>query len=146
VTGTEEDKLDPEIIQNLREFRGGSKLKKAAMNYLVKTLDSKHIQQLSSLFQRMDKDQTGLITAEELKEGLKQAEMDLQDDEIKQIIEEVDFYGTQKINYSEFIAATLNVKQILTHEKLMQIFKQFDTDSSGYITEQNIVEAMKKLG
>ena len=28
----------------------------------------------------------------------------------------------------------------------MAIFKQFDTDGSGKITAQNIVEAMQKLG
>jgi len=38
------------------------------------------------------------------------------------------------------------VKNILTEEKLLAIFKQFDTDGSGRITEQNIVDAMNKLG
>ena len=44
------------------------------------------------------------------------------------------------------MAATVSVKKILTDEKLLAIFKQFDTDNTGKITAQNIIEAMKKLG
>lgn len=41
--GSEEDKLDPNILQRLREYRGVSTLKKAAMNLLVKMADHKDI-------------------------------------------------------------------------------------------------------
>ena len=41
--GSEEDKLDPNILQRLRDYRGVSTLKKAAMNLLVKMADHKDI-------------------------------------------------------------------------------------------------------
>ena len=50
------------------------------------------------------------------------------------------------INYSEFLSATIQVKNILTEERLQAIFCQFDTDASGKITAKNIVRAMEKLG
>jgi len=62
--------------------------------------------------------------------------------ELEGIIREIDFYGNNKINYSEFLAATISVKKFLTNERLQAIFKQFDTDGSGYITPEDIVEAM----
>lgn len=54
--------------------------------------------------------------------------------------------GTHRINYSEFLAATISVKSILTHEKLEALFNQFDTDKTKEITADNIVQAMNKLG
>jgi hypothetical protein len=42
--GSEEDKLDSNILQRLREYRGVSTLKKAAMNLLVKMADFKEIE------------------------------------------------------------------------------------------------------
>jgi len=45
------------------------------------------------------------------------------EEEIRSIIAEVDYMGNKKINYSEFIAATLNVKSIMSHEKMNAIFK-----------------------
>ena len=41
--GSEEDKLDPAILERLRNYRGVSTLKKAAMNLLVKMADNKDI-------------------------------------------------------------------------------------------------------
>jgi Ca2+-binding EF-hand superfamily protein len=58
----------------------------------------------------------------------------------------VDFFGNGKIHYTEFLVATLDVKQFLDDKKLMAIFHQFDTDDNGLISKQNIVEAMTKIG
>jgi Ca2+-binding EF-hand superfamily protein len=51
---------------SLREYRGGSKLKKAAMNFLVKMLDASEISKLREVFLSMDKDGTGMISLNEL--------------------------------------------------------------------------------
>jgi hypothetical protein len=68
--GCDEDKLDPEIFNNLRDYRGVSTLKKAAMNILVKMIDSKDLEKLRDQFLAIDKDGTGMITAPELKKVL----------------------------------------------------------------------------
>ncbi len=54
--GSEEDKLDPNILERLRHYRGVSTLKKAAMNLLVKMADHKEIEELRNMFMQMDKD------------------------------------------------------------------------------------------
>ena len=58
----------------------------------------------------------------------------------------MDYFGNHKINYSEFLAATLDVKAFLNDDKLNAIFSQFDTDNSGYISRENIVTALTKMG
>lgn len=50
------------------------------------------------------------------------------------------------INYSEFLAATLDIKKIVTDEKLMSIFKMFDIDNTGTITVKNMKTAFEKQG
>ena len=50
------------------------------------------------------------------------------------------------INYSEFLAATIDTRNFLTESRLKAVFHQFDTDSSGKITKENIYLAMQKLG
>ena len=116
------------------------------MNILVKMMDHKEIAALGEVFKQMDIDGTGFIKQEELAEAIRKSGSSLTEEEIKQIMSEVDSRGNQKINYSEFLAATISVKTILTDEKLMAIFKQFDTDNTGFITKENLVEAMHKLG
>jgi hypothetical protein len=54
--GSEEDKLDPAILERLRQYRGVSTLKKAAMNLLVKMADNKDIKSLRDIFMQIDRD------------------------------------------------------------------------------------------
>jgi calcium-dependent protein kinase len=60
---------------------------------------------------------------------------------IKAIMDNVDYMGNGKINYSEFLAATLPLESVLTDKKLFALFKHFDTDNSDFITPDNIREA-----
>jgi len=66
--------------------------------------------------------------------------------EIDEIIDELDYAKNHKINYTEFIAASINVSSFLTEEKLDSLFNTFDVDGSGKITEQNIKDAFSKFG
>ena len=50
--------------------------------------------------------------------------------EFDHIIKELDYNGNEKINYSEFLAATLSVKSILTHQKFEALYRQFDVDGN----------------
>ena len=51
-----------------------------------------------------------------------------------------------KINYSEFLAATISMQAALTDEKLWSLFKTFDTDDTDYISLDNLLEAFQRLG
>jgi Ca2+-binding EF-hand superfamily protein len=62
------------------------------------------------------------------------------------VVKELDFADNKKINYSEFIAATINAADFLTHDRLEAIFKSFDIDNTGEITAQNLKDAFSKFG
>ena len=87
-----------------------------------------------------------MINATELKDAIKASDINIPDEKIDQIINEVDYQGNGKINYTEFLVATLDVKQFLDDRMLLAIFNQFDTDGSGTITQDNIINAMSKIG
>ena len=59
-------------------------------------------------------------------------------------MEEIDYIGNGRINYSEFIAAILSVEQTLTDEQLWSLFKKFDVDNTDFITQQNLREAFNR--
>lgn len=67
-------------------------------------------------------------------------------EEIKKIIDELDFADNKRINYSEFIAATINIKDYLDDSRLEAIFNQFDIDNSGKVTVANLKQAFSKFG
>ena len=116
------------------------------MNVLVKMLAPKEIEHLREKFMELDKNNTGYIDAGELTDAMKSADVEIAAADVERIIKEVDYQGNAKINYSEFLAATISAQSFLTETKLMALFKQFDTDNTDYITADNIYDAFQKMG
>jgi len=61
-----------------------------------------------------------MVLASELTDVLKKKGVNLDEDEINQIIKEVDYYGNGKINYSEFLVATMDMDRILSGQNQEQ--------------------------
>lgn len=79
----EEEKLDAGVLKQLREYKGTSKLKKAAMNVLVKMLNPKEIEHLRGEFQKIDTDNSGMIEPKELEEAVRNANFNMPAEELK---------------------------------------------------------------
>lgn len=58
----------------------------------------------------------------------------------------MDYDGDGQINYSEFLAATIDTKRFLTESKLKSVFSIFNTDGTGDISANDMVVAFYKLG
>jgi calcium-dependent protein kinase len=138
--------VDGDILGALREYRGTTKLQMEAMNVLVKTLDDTQIENLRECFRKIDRDNSGYIDYQELKNAAYELGIQMTADEISSIIERVDYYGNGKINYSEFLAGTISTKEFLTEERLWSLFKHFDIDNSNHITPANIRMVLAKSG
>lgn len=58
------------------------------------------------------------------------------------MFKEIDIDGNGTIDYTEFVMATMNEKNILSNEKLEQAFKMFDKDGGGTISPEEIKEVL----
>lgn len=116
------------------------------MNILVKHLDSKQLSELQHEFEKIDDDKSGFLEFDEIKAVIEKSGSKLESSEIDKIIKEIDFVGNNKINYSEFLAATIEADKFITDEKLRAIFNTFDVDQTGFITSKNLKDAFSKFG
>lgn len=99
-------------MKRLRSFKGQSVLKKAAFNFVVKTMAGEQINLLKQKFQEIDKNGDGVISKEELGEAIKEFQDDEQSKaELQAIINEMDYNGNQMINYNDFLGATIDTKR-----------------------------------
>ena len=60
-------------------------------------------------------------------------------EEIQKIINNIDDNGNGMINYSEFLAATMDEQIYLREDYLRTAFQMFDKDGSGKIDSQEVV-------
>ena len=51
------------------------------------------------------------------------------------LLGQIDIDASGTIDYEEFLAATVNLSQLEKEENMYRAFAHFDTDNSGYITE-----------
>ena len=88
---------------------------------------------LREAFRALDTENLGMLSLTEVKQAFKDANIPSED--VEKIFRSLDGNGDGLINYSEFLAATVDRKKALTMQNLQFAFHHFDVDGSGYITE-----------
>lgn len=103
---------------------------------------------LVQIFKQFDKDSDGILTIDELREGFREFMGDqiIFEDELKKIIQRVDFNQNGKIEYSEFVAAASNFKNMLNEKNLKYAFDLFDLDQNGEITPRELKHILGNNG
>ncbi|XP_028782877.1 calcium-dependent protein kinase 4-like [Neltuma alba] len=138
--------LDSAVLSRLKQFSAMNKVKKMALRVIAERLSEEEIGGLKELFKMIDTDNSGTITFEELKEGLKRVGSDLMESEIKSLMDAADIDQSGTIDYGEFLAATLHMNKTEREENLLAAFSYFDKDGSGYITIDELQQACKEFG
>ncbi|KAL6911746.1 hypothetical protein ACP4OV_000551 [Aristida adscensionis] len=136
--------LDPAVLSRIKQFSAMNKLKKMALRVIAESLSEEEIAGLKEMFTAMDTDNSGAITYDELKEGLRKYGSTLKDTEIRDLMEAADVDNSGTIDYIEFIAATLHLNKLEREEHLVAAFSYFDKDGSGYITVDELQQACKE--
>lgn len=88
------------------------------------------------MFVSLDKNGDGCLTFEELKQGLQDKE---NGETLLQLLKAADTDGSGEINYTEFIAATIDANIFLREDYLKTAFDMFDVDGSGTIDTEEVI-------
>jgi len=115
-------------LSNLKTFRADQKLKQATFAFIASQLLTKSEKEnLAKIFKAIDKNGDGKLSKEEIMEGYDLFfGKNLDKADIEKMFDAVDIDQSGFIDYSEFVVAAMNEKQLLTNEKLQSAFKMFD--------------------
>ncbi|KAL7107894.1 hypothetical protein ACP275_06G082300 [Erythranthe tilingii] len=138
--------LDSAVLSRMKHFSAMNRLKKMALRVIADTLSEDEIAGLKEMFKMIDADNSGQITFEELKAGLKRVGANLNESEIHDLMQAADVDNSGTIDYGEFIAATLHLNKIEREDHLFAAFSYFDKDGSGYITPDELQKACLEFG
>ncbi|KAJ7957914.1 putative Calcium-dependent protein kinase [Quillaja saponaria] len=138
--------IDSAVLIRMKQFRAMNKMKKLALKVIAETLSEEEIKGLKQTFNNMDTDGSGTITLEELKSGLSRLGSKLTETEIKQLMDAADVDKNGTIDYIEFVTATMHRHRLEKEENLYKAFQYFDKDSSGFITRDELRQAMTEYG
>lgn len=107
-------------LSNLKTFRADQKLKQATFAFIASQLLSKaEKENLAKIFKAIDKNGDGKLSKEEIMDGYDAFfGKTLDKNDIEKMFDAVDIDKSGYIDYSEFVIAAMNEKQLLTNEKL----------------------------
>ena len=130
------------IFNNSKE----SNIRKQSLIIFVSRLEENEIENLKKTFETSDKFKDGQISFEELKKGLLQLKSsNLNENEIIQFFKSIDVNQNERINYTEFLTVILQKINYFRNERLFKTLCLLDKDNSGYITKEELIQALKAV-
>jgi len=131
-------------LNNLKHFRADEKLKQAALSFITsQLLTQEQTAQIRDVFRSLDRNGDGRLSKEELLFAYRQHNTEEQTQEIvENVMRKVDVDKSGFIDYSEFLAASINLQTLTSKANLEQAFRLFDKDCSGKITIQEVKEIL----
>lgn len=135
-------------FENLKKFQAEQQFKQATFSFISRQIiEKEQKQQLMEIFKSQDDNGDGVLSLEEITNGLEKV-MDKAhaQAEAKKIfrISDVDNSGYQ--DYNEFVVACIDKKAILKEDKLQAAFEYFDKNGDGSISMKEIYEGLKSIG
>jgi len=131
------------MIMQMRSFTANNRLKKAALQVIARQISDEHIDGLRKIFMDLDVDGSGSLSVDEVDEALQRLDVsdDIRNDmtllmcEMNQNSKE----GQACINYTQFIASTIDKQHFLEEEVCKAAFHLFDIDADGVISKNDLM-------
>ena len=132
--------FDPSFLVN---YAKSNIFKKMTLLFIASRLEDNEINHLKKLFEAFNLQKDGQISYQELKKGLKELKCcRISDEELCELFKSIDVDQNGKIDYTEFLAATIQKKIYLQEEKLFEAFCTFDKDDCGKIKKEELMSVL----
>ena len=125
---------------NVGKFNSKNKLKQATLTFLAAQMVLKEERKaIDHVFRALDTEKDGRLSRAEVKKGYAKCfHRELADAELDDLFSRVDFNNTGFIEYSEFVVAAMNEKDLFHSQKIQHAFSVFDKDGSGFISKEDL--------
>ncbi|XP_009777418.1 calcium-dependent protein kinase 13 [Nicotiana tabacum] len=134
------------VKSRLKQFSMMNRFKRKALRVIADFLSNEEVEDLKEMFSKIDTDNNGIVSVEELKAGLQKFNSQLAESEIQMLIQAIDTNGKGTLDYGEFIAVSLHLQRMANDEHLHKAFSYFDKDGNGYIEPHELQDALMEDG
>jgi len=119
-------------------------MKKAALHIIARHLNDEALNDSRKTFEALDTNGDGVLTLNELQNGLMCTGVTTSD--FEQIMNGVDTDGNGVIDYTEFLAATLKKESYIQRDCCLTAFSVFDWDGDGKISQEDLGKVLGNGG
>ncbi|KAL8446854.1 hypothetical protein Emag_004615 [Eimeria magna] len=134
-------RLGSDLIERFKSFQRLHKLKRLAITCVAYQLSDSEIGMLHDAFAALDKNADGVLTVNEIQQGLQQC--GVHGDDVLEVLKELDTDGNGTIDYTEFIAASMDHKIYEQESACQNAFRVFDLDGDGKISVDELQKVLE---
>ncbi|KAF5940968.1 hypothetical protein HYC85_022135 [Camellia sinensis] len=134
------------VKSRLKQFSMMNRFKRKALRVITDFLSIEEVEDIKETFRKIDTDNDGIVSIEELKVGLQKLGSQLAESELQMLIEAVDTNGKGTLDCGEFVAVSLYLQRMANDEHLRKAFSYFDKDGNGFIEPDELQDALMEDG
>ncbi|XP_015897254.1 calcium-dependent protein kinase 13 isoform X1 [Ziziphus jujuba] len=134
------------VKSRLKQFSMMNRFKRKALRVIADFFSIEEVEDIKEMFRKMDTDNDGIVSIEELKSGLRNFGSQLAESEVQMLIEAVDTNGKGTLDCGEFVAVSLHLQRMANDEHLRKAFSYFDKDGNGYIEPDELRDSLMEDG
>ncbi|XP_008786134.1 calcium-dependent protein kinase 20-like [Phoenix dactylifera] len=134
--------LGDTVRSRLQQFSVMNKFKKKALRVVAEHLSVEEVADIKEMFQKMDINNNGRVTFEELKYGLHKLGHQVPDSDVQILMEAADVDANGTLDYGEFVAMSIHIRKIGNDEHLHKAFAYFDKNRSEYIEIEELRDSL----
>lgn len=125
----------------LRDYLKGRRLKKAALICIASQCTERDVSDLRNIFMDLDRNGNGTVSMNDLKQGISRHSSSIGAD-IEALMNTMQVDGDETIDYTSFLAATLDRSIMLQEDRLYNAFCKFDKNNTGLISISDLKEVL----
>merc|ERR1719473_360348 len=112
---------------------------KLALQVIAFTTPPQKLEELRSLFHKMDEDDSGTISIHEFRKAF-ETYPEIPSKRIQEMFDSMDVDGSGSVDYTEFLAATLASSKAFNENSssILAAFNLLDSDHNGFINEADL--------
>lgn len=125
----------------LKKFRIQSDLQRSLLYLISRTLKYDELKTLNDVFFSLDTKNEGLLDVKIVKKGIKDAKLNINENDLQEFLNYLDLNGDGIINYSEFLIGTLHSKLVNDEKFMLEAFSHF-SKGSDLINVKDLKESL----
>ncbi|CAK71442.1 unnamed protein product (macronuclear) [Paramecium tetraurelia] len=135
--------FDQDFFKEITKFKGYNNLRVAINQFVTVQISKKEEKyKFLQIFKSLDKNGDGLLSQQEILQGMINVKMDKIESKlmVKEIMEKIDTDHSGRVDFTEFLTASIIQEQMFLKESLKSAFRLFDLDGNGTISRIELEE------
>jgi len=133
--------ISADMVRQLQRFQSQSRLKKLALTRIARHLPDDAAKPLQDAFRHLDKNGRGTLSLEDMRDGLTKHGLAIPQ-RLEQILRDVDCSGSGVVDYTEWIAATIDSQTCAKECTCEGAFRDLDCDDDGRISREDLCKVL----